>query len=316
MTSELRNLVMLYKPGALDPTDFEEIADKISDTAPDIEVLIGKTDAINPMADLSRKAAQRPSLIFSPGPLRAFRPLRGSIFCGRRIAKIEQMERLKKAGIPVPEWKVIAPGVKLRPSRWGKVMVVKPTAWGAATFSHGIKLERTESIVFRPLGEFPVGHPGREGPMVAQRFVDTGPRPAQMRVLTLFGTPLYAEEIKAEHDQMISHDSSHEAPSEVSITPVTQARVRAFVYDEQVLDLAARAAAVFPHVPLLGIDILKEAATGMLYVLEVNPGGNVWHFSSRWGGTQRVEGKKRQEQFDAFRRAADILVRQTRLHAR
>jgi hypothetical protein len=151
--------------------------------------------------------------------------------------------------------------------------------------------------------------------MMAQQFIDTGLQPAQIRVLTLFGVPLYAERISAVKEQPLPAARTKELVSQVKITPVTAERARAFVYDADVLDLARRVAAVFPAVPLQGIDILREAKTGKLFVLEINPGGNTWHFSSKYGRRQRVEGKKRQEQFDAFSIAADVLIERTRAEA-
>jgi hypothetical protein len=53
--------------------------------------------------------------------------------------------------------------------------------------------------------------------------------------------------------------------------------------DPDVLELARKVHAAFPNIPRLGTDILREAATGKLYVLERNPGGNTWHFSSPIG---------------------------------
>jgi len=43
---------------------------------------------------------------------------------------------------------------------------------------------------------------------------------------------------------------------------------------------AASVHAVFPDMPLLGCDIVREHATGRLHAIEVNAGGNVWHLSS------------------------------------
>ena len=43
-------------------------------------------------------------------------------------------------------------------------------------------------------------------------------------------------------------------------------------------------------------------------MLEFNPSGNTWHFSSRWGRHQLVEERKRDEQFGAFDIAAQVLA--------
>jgi glutathione synthase/RimK-type ligase-like ATP-grasp enzyme len=226
------------------------------------------------------------------------------------------MRLLKERGIPVPRWTVIKPETKLSASEWGEVVVVKPAGYGVATFSRGVQLQMTADVRFKLPHAYPEKHPGRDGPMMAQQFIDTGLQPAQIRVLTLFGVPLYAEKISSVKEQPLPAARTKELVSQVRITPVSAERARAFVYDADVLDLARRVAAVFPSVPLQGIDILREAKTGKLFVLEINPGGNTWHFSSKYGRHQRVEGKKRQDQFDAFSIAADVLIERTRNEAR
>ena len=74
-----------------------------------------------------------------------------------------------------------------------------------------------------------------------------------------------------------------------------------------------------PEIPLQGLDIIKEKATGRLFTLESNPGGNIWHFSSRHGEAVRVETGNSREvllgQFDALRRSAEILERAVARHA-
>ena len=83
-----------------------------------------------------------------------------------------------------------------------------------------------------------------------------------------------------------------------------------------------------PDVPLLGMDIICEEKSGKPYVLECNPGGNTWHFSSkltagvrrRMGGVTLVGEKKAEllgrqmliDQFGAWDRAAEVLVEKTR----
>ena len=60
---------------------------------------------------------------------------------------------------------------------------------------------------------------------------------------------------------------------------------------------------------LLGIDIVRDAFTGRLYVLEVNSGGYVWHFTSRMGlGVQKQFGLNFESQFNGRRKAAQILA--------
>ena len=83
------------------------------------------------------------------------------------------------------------------------------------------------------------------------------------------------------------------------------------------LALARRVAAGFPEIPCLGQDILCQTGTGELYILEVNPGGAVWHFSSDF--TRRrgdlTYDAARYAQFNALDVVADQLIVKTRTEA-
>jgi hypothetical protein len=225
------------------------------------------------------------------------------------------MELMRKAGIPVPDWAPIVPDSRFKAVDWGPLVVVKPTGNYLTSYARGVELRITEELEFCPPESYPDDHPGHYGPMFVQRFIDTGLHPAKIRVLTMFGTPLYAEEIRSEEPQIIPDTPTREALESVKITVVTGPRGRRFVYDQDVLDLARRMFRVAPFVPLHGCDFVREASTGKLYALEFNPGGNTWHFSSKAGGQHRIEGKKRQEQFNAFNVAAEVLITQTRRSA-
>jgi hypothetical protein len=86
-----------------------------------------------------------------------------------------------------------------------------------------------------------------------------------------------------------------------------------------VLEFARKAAGAFPDIPLLGIDVIQNIGSGELSVLEVNAGGNTWHFSSPSSAYWRKEHPElaaaMKSQFGAFRKAAEVLIRQTRKHA-
>ena len=111
-----------------------------------------------------------------------------------------------------------------------------------------------------------------------------------------------------------------DADNEASIDePRTDANVQAdtrgerdsLIADPEVLAFARSIHRVFPRIPLLGIDILRRQSDGALFALEVNAGGNVWHFSSyaekhraRLGGKQAML-----DQFGAWTVAARALIR-------
>jgi hypothetical protein len=80
-------------------------------------------------------------------------------------------------------------------------------------------------------------------------------------------------------------------------------------------------------IPMLAVDVIREAATGKLYVLECNPGGNTWHFSSSIGeklrlgfGDAKTNGNEKAneiarrmfiDQFGAFDIVAQQLIAKT-----
>lgn len=86
---------------------------------------------------------------------------------------------------------------------------------------------------------------------------------------------------------------------------------RSLVSDDSVLDLAARAASVFPARPNVGVDIVRDAETGNLFVLECNI-GNVWNRARRNPvGTARVVALGLPEmmaQFNGYRRMAERMA--------
>lgn len=307
------NLLLIGKPVQLDMQDFEEIARHVRAKAPDIEPFVIPDSMHPPDQEMIARAIARPYLLFAPIALKYFRPAGGKHYCGRPVPKLEQMEMFKRLNLPVPKWIVIKPGTKLDPKVWGETVVVKPVL---GSLSEGVELRMTGDVAYRLPQSYPSKHPGRTSPMMAQMFIDPGPEAARIRVLTLFGEPLYAEEIKipaTERPAVLTADVLKDIPI---VTTGTKVRHRSFVYDPDVLDLARHVSRILPEVPLKACDFIRQWKTGRLYVLEVNPGGNTWHFSSKVGRRELVGGKKRQEQFDAFALAADLLIERTRKEAR
>jgi len=309
----LRNLLLVYRKNCVDPADFEEIAEHIRARAPDIQVFIVEDASM--ALPTAVKAAANPTLVFSPLVLKNFIPLRGRIYCGRRMPKILQMQLMRRAGMPVPNWAPILPESQFKAADWGELVVVKPSAAILASYGRGVELQFTEEVRFRPADSYPKDHPGRYGIMFIQRFVNTGPYLTKIRVLTLFGTPLYAEEPRAEQAQTIPDPLTAEAVQQFRVAVASVPRTRRFVFEADVLDLARQLYRAAPFVPLQACDFIREAGTRKLYALEFNPGGNTWHFSSQLAGHHRIGGQKRQEQFDAFSLAADVLIAQTRANA-
>jgi hypothetical protein len=50
----------------------------------------------------------------------------GTIYCGRALSKLEQIERLARHGLPVPLTSRLTPDLSIDLARWGRYAVVKP----------------------------------------------------------------------------------------------------------------------------------------------------------------------------------------------
>jgi len=312
-----RNLVLVHTDGYQDVADFQEIAKYVQELAPDIEVFIASNDI--PSSTTRRRAARRPTLVFSPGNLLEFRPIRGKIYAGRAIPKLEQLSRFKAAGLPVPAFAEISPDVVLPPQTFGPLVVVKP-GFSAASHGQHMTLTRRDAVRFQSRESYPSDHPGRYGPMFAQRFIDTGPFINHHRVLTLFGVPLLAFRTTSQAERP-PLDSNEDVLANISMKarrrdgPIA----REFTSNADVLELARRTYSALPEIALQGVDIIREEKTEKLYVLEANPGGNTWIFS-KGDMTARLKAtlgtERLTDQFDAFETAAKVLIERTRAEAK
>ena len=314
-----RHLIIVHRRGWQALEDWHAIARRVRRADPGIGVFIVSHD--EPRDPLLAQAAQKPSLVVSPGPLESFPIRRGRVYQGRQLGKAQQLRRLAAAGLPVPTTAVLTPDFVADPRMLGPLVVVKPTDVGTSSRGSGIQLMRTERVRYIAPEDYPDGHPGRLGPMLVQRFVDTGSSVAAYRVLTLFGDPLYCQlsELAVPRVPLDADDAALESAS-IAIQAGSALRRRSFVYHADVVWLARKVHAALPEIPLKGIDILREAGTGRLFVLETNPGGNTWHFSSDFlAATRAAEppelAQQRLSQLDAFGTAALALARLTRAEA-
>jgi hypothetical protein len=314
-----RTLILVNHPGRQKREDFEEIKAKIEALTSDIDVQIAVPNGSD--NGLDEQAWERPCLIVSFGTPLGFRPPRGLIYCCRPIPKFEQAKNLNRAGIPVPLTARFDFGKPLDRRLWGPLVVLKPTAPGSMS-QGSVFLMRTERVAALAEGVFPAGHPARRYPVMVQQFVDTGEWPSYYRVLTLFGEPLYCI-----RGATTAPRPPLDAPDEVLLKAeiATNAEVighkRHLACDADVLDLARRVYEAMPAIPLQGVDIIREQASGRLFVLEINPGGNTWHFSSqhieqRRRGRSGIPRAERVAQFGAWEMAARALIKKTLEKAR
>lgn len=306
------NLVLVHWPERQSLEDFAEIARRISDRAPEIGVLIaeGKERDLHVML----KAALRRTVVVAMMPRKRFRVLHGHIFEGNDLPKSEQYTRYRAAGVPVPDWEVIGPETKLDPKTWGDYVIVKPDL---ARKAAGIVIKKTGRVRYAAPETYAENHPGRNAPMVAQKFVYTGRWANHYRVTTLFGRTLFAVRCEADNNfRPLESRNGFKGAAGVGGAPVVSNKKSSrytLSYDEEVIALGEKAHSAFPEIPLLGHDLVRDADTGEVFVLESNTRGDVWLLSSGTGRSlQSANGFDLYSQFDALDVAADALIAKVR----
>jgi hypothetical protein len=153
-------------------------------------------------------------------------------------------------------------------------------------------------------------------PMVVQKFIDTGEYPSHYRILTLFGEPIFGFRALSTARRPPLDAAPHVLAAGPFMAKHGQRRLIIPV-EPDALDLARKTFDAIAEVALHGVDIIRERGTARLFVLEINPGGNTWSFSSKWAALLKTElnVSDLSTQFDAWKTCARVLVQRTRLEA-
>ncbi len=299
------NLVMVV--GADDDRDtFARVARDVAEVDPAVRAFV-VDDAAGWDADLP----PGPTLVFSPAVLR-HRPARpATVCCGYPLPKSEEYRVLERSGIPVARWIALDEGRAPDLSSFGSYVVRKPDvgAKGAE-----IRIVRRDRVRWKPVVTAAAGPSPR---LLVQEFVYTGPWPVSYRVNTLFGRVLYSLVITANRARAAlrgPEDFAARGSGGQSVSIVSNARDSSAAYcmDAQIIQLGERAARAFPDIPMLGVDILRNALTGELVVTEVNSLGHNWNFGPAFVATYGVDIAR---QFDGLRKAAYLLAEETQRRA-
>jgi hypothetical protein len=305
------NLIILHKPKAQGIGDFLTVQNIMVGRAPDIEVHI-----VSPLSprdpDFWRKAAMRPSLIFSPSEIPIDPRVRGTRLVSRGLGKLEETERIRKAGLPFPETQPITRETKLDEAQWGPFTVVKPNN---GLRGRGIRLARTRDIRWTDTSALPNTDPRHGQQLVAQRYVDTGPFAVSYRVMTVLGRAIYCMTSRATEKRPPLAVSSGEA-IDLAVAANGMARRLSLVNDSEVMELATSLHKKEPDIPVMGVDVIREHGTGRLFLLEFNSRGSTWHLSSDHGqGHQRDFRLDYYGQFNALDSITNALIEVTRKRA-
>jgi hypothetical protein len=307
-----RNLVIVHTQRAQALSDWMTVKEKINARAPDIDVRITDNWTYDP--EIAEWQVTRPSLVFSPCNLLAFQPTAGKIYVGRYLDKSDEMRRLVAAGIPTPRSVALIPGLSLDPAVWGEYVVVKPLGEGGS-LGQSIRLARAETVGARH-AELTLN--GRLE-MLVQKLVDATDESGRLyayRVLTVLGAPLYNARISHIPPRPPLAEISDQRTSVIAHNVTGVKRDRRLSADEDVLELARKTGAAMRDFPCLGLDIVRQRTTGELFVLETNPGGNVWHLSSALGMLYAEKYRRKlYNQFGALEIVADRLIERARQEA-
>lgn len=306
------NLILYHVPTRQCISDFMAIRNMMVGRAPDIQVHI-LTTAGTLAPDFWRKIAARPTLIFSPSHLaRIDEPTRGTRLMSVAVSKLKEIELLASAGAAIPETRLITPELRLDETQWGPFTVVKPNR---GLLGRGIRLTRTRDVRWTDTSTLPKDDPRHGADLLAQRYVDTGPFATCYRVFMVLGRPIYCATSTA-IERRPPLDSAGTDMLDIAVAANGVPRQRAVSNDREVIDLATSIHTALPHLPVMGIDIIREHDTGRLFVLEYNSGGGVWHLSSQHGlRLQRDYRLDYYRQFNALETITDALIEATRKRA-
>ena len=303
------NLIILCDTRVLPDRDFREIAKRVRRLAPEVHAFVATERRGLRRAQWVQLL--RPTLFVQIDPVQGLRLWRGMLARpDQRVrGKMATYRVLEAAGLPVPPWREIVPGIRLDSEEWGPWVVVKPDRG-----HRGIDIEAvaTADLHFRSPDELPPGHLGRKGPLLAQRFIPTEDGPSYYRVTTCFGVPLFAIHLRTPQERAAPPTRQPGQPPQVTVD-LAPARLS----DEaDILDLARRVHALMPQVPTIGCDFLRHRETGQLWISEINR-SSVWQFCSPRGIIfQARTGLDLYAQFGALDRAAEAMIEATRRFAR
>jgi len=302
-----RNLLIVQSAPDQDPADWIAIKQKIERKAPDIEVRIAINGQRN--SATARWQVRRPSLVFSPVRLIEFVPRGGAVYCGHVLGKDEQLRRLSSIGILTPKTATLSSECLFDPEEWGEYVIVKPNNLNSGV---GVKLVRTIDLSAR----YHELTATANDQFLVESYVDHSEDgyPTDYRVLSMFGRALYCARNRWGNKRPPLAEIAADPLGVIASNNKTMGgHIRSICNDAEIIALGQRAHQAFPECPVIGVDIVREIQSGRLYVLEVNPHGAVWHFSSPFAKHLDPEYvRARYAQFNALDLAADLLIQQTR----
>lgn len=237
--------------------------------------------------------------------------LPGRILTSKPLMKSGEYRRLAGAGFPVPRWAIVTPDIVFDPNDWGPYVVEKPNYGALGAY---VRIRRTERVTYRQPDQLQTARYEGRGGMLVQEFIYTGEWPQSFRVTTLLGKAILCyHQVTDTRGRPLSGRWSHGKDGVASIVSNTREMKVTLNRDREVIALCEEAHRMaFPDIPLLGFDVIRDADSGRLYILECHAHGPTWPFSSETSlAIQKSNGVDFASQFDAFRTCAAILAEAT-----
>ena len=309
-----RSLIVIHRKESA--SDFEEIGRRIRELDPTIAVAM-ISEFLDPGAR-PNSFFQRPLLavyLVNPPP-KDFKHSAGKLAV-EQMTKLEEYEYFKTHKIPCLPIEEFNWGMELDSAIYGDWVVLKPKIIQSS--GQHVNMLPIDAIPHLKPDDFPEDHYIHQDQYYVQQLLKTGTRPFHYRSMIFLGEILYS----ATNESFISYPSPTTNIETLLKTSIASNnhhnRERKIVIDERKNKFALEVAKEFSNHPILGIDIIEDLETKKLYVLEINAGGNGWHFSS--AAAANIPGHEAQrsellEQYHAFDTAAEALVRKTHELAR
>ncbi|MCX7305258.1 MAG: hypothetical protein NTV73_13135 [Hyphomicrobiales bacterium] len=303
------NLVLATMGEASETTqDLELIARRVEQADPRINAVVLRNSPAHRLSHVALWASPTLSVAMQRTGPRTLLP--GRILTSRTLLKDGEYNRLQGAGFAVPKWAFVRPDTVLDPAVWGPYVIEKPNFGGRGA---NVRIRRTGRVKYQPPASLAKDHLGRRG-MLAQEFIFTGEWPQSYRVLTLLGqTILCIHQTTVGRGEPLAGRWGFGKGGGRSVVSNTREMDVTLVREPSVMALCEAAhRAAFPDVPLLGFDVIRDAESGKLYILECHSHGPLWPFSTTRGrGIDARNGIEMASQFDALTKCAAILAEAT-----
>lgn len=303
------NLVLMHMPGFQHIGDFMTVRNMMMGMAPEIRIIIASR--VDGTVRLPNNALETinslPTLIFSPAPIDLPDQFRGTRLIAQRTTKMKEYELLARENLPFPRSKYISTLADLDNLDLGERFVIKPNIGLQGKDVILVTAAACKDIVRSKFGEDNLD-------LIAQKAINTGPKPTSYRVFSVLGEVIYCVKYKSQSVDV------EQSITEADFAPIaansTHDRFMELVNDQEVIEMGERIHQRFPMMPVLGQDIVRDIDTQALYVMELNSGGWTWHLSSNFGNRFRVQFKlDYYGQFNALEKITRALARFTINHA-